>query len=147
MVGLLVALLGVFFAHQLNDPKFDGIASIIIGTLLALVALVLIYDEGVEPSVLEKLRALVRSQPGVQEVRRMLTMYFGPHTILLTMELQFADGLSTRDIETTVDRLEREIRSARSDIKHIFIEVESFKGERNAPGQATRTSSKSKGQS
>jgi divalent metal cation (Fe/Co/Zn/Cd) transporter len=122
--------------------------------LLALVALLLIYEsknllvgEGVEPSVLESLRTLVRSEPGVQEVRRMLTKHFGPHTVLLTMELQFADGLSASDIENTVDRLEREIRSARSDIKHIFIEVESFKGERNAPGQATRTSSKSKGQS
>jgi uncharacterized membrane-anchored protein len=32
MLGLLVALLGVFFAHQLNDPKFDAVASIVIGT-------------------------------------------------------------------------------------------------------------------
>ncbi|WP_242065105.1 cation diffusion facilitator family transporter [Nostoc sp. FACHB-133] len=39
--GLLVALIGIFLGHLFNNVYFDGIASIIIGIILAVVAVVL----------------------------------------------------------------------------------------------------------
>jgi cation diffusion facilitator family transporter len=45
MLGLLVAFLGVFFSHRLNNTYLDGVASIIIGVILGVVA-VLRDDRG-----------------------------------------------------------------------------------------------------
>jgi cation diffusion facilitator family transporter len=132
--GLLVALLGVFLTHQLGNPYFDGIASIVIGLILAGVALVLVIEskglligEGVDPATLAKIKELLRSERGVRAVRRMLTMHFGPGTVLLTMDLEFRDGLSASEIADAVDRLKEKIRSAHPEIKHIFIESESIR--------------------
>jgi divalent metal cation (Fe/Co/Zn/Cd) transporter len=133
MLGLVVALGGVFSAHRLNNPAFDGAASILIGTILATIALLLIWEskglivgEGVDTEVLEELRALVQSERAVSEVGRMLTMHFGPDTVLLAMKLQFRPGLSSDEIESSGQRLEDRIHSQHPEIKHIFIEIDSL---------------------
>src|SRR3546814_2282209 len=41
LAGLVVAAIGVWTSHYFNDPRLDGIASIIIGIILALVATLL----------------------------------------------------------------------------------------------------------
>jgi len=128
MLGLLAALAGVFLSHQLGNPSFDGIASIVIGLILATVALLLIYEskgllvgEGMNASELAKLRALANSEPKIKRINRMVTMHFGPHTVLLAMELIFANDLPLAAVESTVDRLKKKIRESHADIKHIFI--------------------------
>jgi hypothetical protein len=66
----------------------------------------------------------------------MLTMYFGPETVLLTMDLQFRDGLSALEHQDVVRRLEQRIRSAHPEIKHIFIESESIAGGKRTDSDA-----------
>lgn len=41
LLGVAVAFVGVFLGHQLNNPYLDGSASLIIGTILAVVAVLL----------------------------------------------------------------------------------------------------------
>ncbi len=50
-------------------------------------------------------------------------MYFGPHTVLLTVDIEFNSNLSAAEVEETVDRLEKNIRRQYPDIKHIYIEA------------------------
>ena len=54
-------------------------------------------------------------------------MYFGPHNVLLTMNVQFRAGLSFAGIEQTVDRVEAAIRHKHPDIRQIYLEAESLK--------------------
>ena len=133
MLGLLVALAGVFVGHQLDNPYLDGAASVIIGLLLGGVAVVLasesrglLVGEGADPQTLESIRALATAEPGVERVRSPLTMYFGPHTVLLTMDIQFRPELTASEVAAVVDRVEKSIRSRHPDIKQIFIEAESI---------------------
>lgn len=133
MMGLIVALLGVTCAHQFNNPYFDGAASVGIGTILCVVAVLLAYEskgllvgEGADAQTLDRLRSLAEADSAVERVRRPLTMYFGPHTVLLTMEVQFRPGLSGEEVTSAVDRLEKTIQNAYPDIKHIFIEAASI---------------------
>ena len=70
MLGLLVALLGVYLAHNFNNPYFDGAASIGIGIILAAVAVFLAYEtkgllvgEGADPEMLGDIRRLAESDP------------------------------------------------------------------------------------
>jgi cation diffusion facilitator family transporter len=133
LLGLLVAMIGVFLANQFNNPYFDGAASIVIGVLLAAVAVLLGYEtkglligEGADRETLDDIRRLVESDPGVAGVNRSLTMYFGPDTVLLAMDLRFRNDLSAVEVEKSVDRIEANIRKHHDKIKHIFIESDSL---------------------
>jgi cation diffusion facilitator family transporter len=143
LAGLLAAFAGVFLTEQTGNPVYDGSASIIIGLLLAGVAVFLaneskglLIGEGADRRTLTEIRRLAESDEAVEHVRRPLTMYFGPHTILLTMEIQFKPTIAARGIEDAVDRIEKKIRTRFPDIKHILIEAESItKLERDAPAR------------
>ena len=133
LLGLVVALVGVYLAHEFDNPYFDGSASIVIGVILAAVAVLLAYEtkglligEGADPETLREIRRLAESDAAVERVNRALTMYFGPHTVLLAMDLQFRKDLSAATLEQTVDRLEETIRRRYPDVKHIFIESDSL---------------------
>jgi divalent metal cation (Fe/Co/Zn/Cd) transporter len=133
LLGLLVAFLGIFLGHQLNNPYLDGVASIIIGGILAVVASFLAYEskglligEGVDPQVLASIRSIARADPAVAEVRKSLTMHFSPTDVLLTLDLGFKKHLTAEKIAAAVVRLELAIRDQHPEIKHIFIEAKAL---------------------
>jgi cation diffusion facilitator family transporter len=133
LLGLLVALLGVFLSHHFRTPVFDGAASIGIGLILAVVAVLLAYEskgllvgEGANPDMLASICQLATADSVVENIQNPLTMYVGPHTVLLTMNVQFRRGLSSSDLVAAVERLEQAIRHAHPDIKHIFVEAASI---------------------
>ena len=133
MLGLIAAAVGIFLGHQFQNPYFDGAASIVIGLILTTVAFFIGYEskglligEGADPETLGSIRELAEADPDVDRVKNPLTMYFGPHTVLLTMNIQFREGLSAADVESAVDRLEQTLRTKYPDIKHIFIEARSL---------------------
>jgi len=134
LLGLLVALAGVFLAHQFNEPHFDGAASIVIGVILGVVAAVLAYEsrslligEGVRPEVMASIRAIVTSDPAVSEIKQFLTLHFGPADVLLTMNLRFQKEFTASEVAEVIARLEEKIRGQFPEINHIFIETESLR--------------------
>jgi cation diffusion facilitator family transporter len=133
LLGLLTAFIGVVLADLLDNPYFDGAASIIIGMILAVVAVLLAYEskgllvgEAVDPATLKTIRRLAEADPCVEGVKRALTMHFGPDNILLAMDLRFRKNLSAADVEESVHRLEEVIRKEYQNIRHIFVESDSL---------------------
>ena len=130
MLGLIFAFVGIFLAHQFENPYLDGVASVCIGLLLAAVAVVLAYKskgllvgEGTDPQTLEKIRKLAEADPGVKKMLMPLTMHFGPDTVLLTVDIEFHKRLSATEVEEAVDRLDKSIRTQYRNIKHIYIQA------------------------
>jgi cation diffusion facilitator family transporter len=130
LLGLLVALVGVTLGHLLDNPYFDGAASIVIGLILAAVAVLLAYEsrglllgESAEPETIAAIRALAEADPAVERVRRPLTMHFGPDQLLVALDVQFRPGLTATEVETAVDRLETNIRASDARVSHVFIEA------------------------
>lgn len=133
LLGLLVALVGIFLGHALNNPYLDGAASITIGAILGVVAGFLAYEskglligEGVDRQTLNSIRKIAREDPAVVKVRKALTMHFGPHDVLLTLDIQFREELTAAEISAAVDHLEKKLRDQHPEIKHIFIEAKSL---------------------
>ena len=133
LAGLVVAFVGVFLSHQLNNPYLDGAASIVIGLILAMVAVLLAYEsrglllgESADTSTIKSIQRLAKADPAVERVRRPLTMHFGPNEVLLNLDIQFRQELSATELTSTVDRLEKTIREEHPTIKHIFIEAEAI---------------------
>jgi len=130
LLGLVVAFVGVLLGHLLENPYLDGTASIVIGLILATVAVFLTYEsrglllgESAEPAVVAGISALVLADGDVLEVARLLTMHMGPREVLLNLKLVFRPHLSVEDIAGVVDRLEARIRDRFPEVWRIYIEV------------------------
>lgn len=143
LAGLVVAFLGIYLGHALEMPVLDGVASIIIGVILCVVALFLLREtkglllgESVDPEVLADIRGVIEADPAVEHVGRVMTMHMGPSDVLLNLDLQFDRTLDARAVEAAVDRLEEHIRAHHAEVRHIFIEAEALRrGRRNGrPG-------------
>jgi len=130
LAGLAIAAIGIFCSHYFNKPELDGVASIGIGVLLAVVAIVLIVEsrglligEGVSRETAAAIRELAQGHPKVNSASLPLTMYFGPENILLTMDIQFERELDSDAIVRTIKQIEENIRSRYAPIRRIYIEA------------------------
>jgi hypothetical protein len=121
----------------------DGIASILVGLVLATIAILLAYEskmllmgESADAEAVRSIRELVESDPAVAKSGPPLTMHLGPEDILLNLDVQFHEGLSTEELIQVVDRLEHTIRAKHSDVRRIFLELERL---HDGDGPPTRT--------
>jgi len=133
LAGLVVAFLGIALGELLDNPYFDGIASIVIGIILASVAVFLAYEtkglligEGVDPETLQSIRAIAGADNAVEKVRKSLTMHFGPYEVLLALDVDFKPQLSSQEVAHAINRLEAAIRAQHPELKHIFIEAKAL---------------------
>jgi cation diffusion facilitator family transporter len=132
LVGLAVAFVGVFLAQWLDVPALDASASILIGGVLASVALLLAVEcrslllgEAASSRLVSSLRAIAMSDPAVRDVQKVLTMHFGPHEVLVAMDVEFQKQ-PRPGVASAIERLEREIRDRETDVKSLFIEARSI---------------------
>ncbi len=133
MLGLVFAFIGIFLAHYFEDPRLDGMASIAIGVLLAAVAAFLVYEskgllvgESADPATVSSIRAILAADPAVKDVHQVLTMHFGPASVLVTLNANFDQQLPAGEVITAVDRLEHAIRARHAEVTHVFIESSSI---------------------
>ena len=133
MLGLVVAFAGIWLAEYLNMPFLDGVASIIIGIILAATAAFLAYEskglligEGAATEVVAEVREIVDQEAGIIAINEILTMHMGPEDILLNLSIDFSDNLTSLEIEATISRLESTIKEKHQQIRRIFIEAQSI---------------------
>lgn len=133
LLGIVIAMAGVFLAARFESPYFDGGASVVIGILLACVAVflaaqskALLIGQGVPLDVLRGIQKIAEADASVERTKRPLTMYFGPHEVLLVLDVQFRKGLSAGEVTVAIDRMERRIRQQYPDITRIYIEAEAL---------------------
>jgi len=134
VTGLLIALVGVWLAEALAMPVLDGVASVLIGLVLAAVAVFLasetkglLIGEAAAPEVIADVRRLAAEDSGVERVNELLTMHLGPRDVLLNLSADFADTLTAAQVEDTIARLDARIRAAHPEIRRIFVEAERWR--------------------
>lgn len=131
MLGLLIALAGVGLADATGIVYFDGIASILIGAVLAATAVWLAVEtkglligEAASRRVIQGIRELVLDFREVRHVNEVLTMHMGPDFILLNLAVKFSDETTALELETTVSRIEKRIKTDYPLVKRVFVEAE-----------------------
>lgn len=130
-IGLFVALLGVYLSQSTGILEFDGIASVIIGCILAGTAVWLAIEtkglligEGANQTTNNKIKKIAISNSKIQHVNEVLTMHMGPDYILLNLSATFVDSAKADDIEKVIEQLSKKIKAQFPSVKRIFIEAE-----------------------
>lgn len=131
LIGVIIASLGIGLTILTGSPVYDGIASIAIGVILTMVAFFLALEsrdlligESASRWDRAKIRKILHSFPEVERVLDLLSMHIGPDEVLLNMNLEFRDGMTTTQIEKLIDDIERAIMEQLPRVKRIFIEAD-----------------------
>lgn len=138
VTGLFAALIGIFIADTFQIHEADGIASIIIGLVLASVAIfmsreikALIVGEAASSDVQQGLRRIVEAQTGdgkpIKVINEISTMHLGPEDVLVAASVDFHDGQTTEIVEAVTSQLEDQVRAAYPEVRRLFLEVISDK--------------------
>ena len=133
LLGLMVAGLAIYLGEVLSLPILDGIASVIIGLILALTASLLAFEckgllcgEAANDQIVAGIEDIVKGETDVLYINEILTMHLGPQDILLNISLDFKDAMSSGNVEATISELETSIKSKFPEIKRVFIEAQSW---------------------
>lgn len=128
LIGLFIALMGIFLAHELNVPVLDGVASVLIGVVLAISALLLaretkglLLGETADPQLRQNILNVAQEDFAVYSANGVLTEQIGAHQVIASLSLEFKDHLTTDEIEACVNRIEAKIKSIHPEIVALFV--------------------------
>ena len=134
MLGLIVAMIGIFLAEELQIPELDGAASIMIAIILAATAVVLAMEskglligEAAHPEIRTAIRSMLTKDDRIAVTNEILTMHLGPQDILLNLSVDFRDGLPSQDVEAAITEMEMRIKSEFPEVRRIFIEAQNWR--------------------
>lgn len=129
LLGLIVAFLGVFLSHQLQNPYLDGVASLLIGVILVVVAGLLLREnkslllgEPANAALLQQVAALAGTDAAVASTGQPLSSYLSPHEVLLVLPVVFEDQVTGPELTAAVARIQAAVRQAHPDIQHLFVQ-------------------------
>lgn len=131
LAGLAVAGLGVWSSHAAGDARLDGVASIVIGLILAAVAVLLareakglLIGERTDPETIARIRALVTAHPEVVAVNHVRTVHTAPDSIFVAISADFAPALTMAEAEPLIEAIEAELHDALPSLSSIYIRPE-----------------------
>lgn len=132
MLGLIAALIGVLCADIYALEWADGAASLVIGFILAGTAALLAYEtkglligESAGRRVLLGIQRIVTAVNGVNRVNELRTMHLAPNDVLVALSIDFHDNMKVAEVEDSISRIEREVKSRFPEVKRLFVEVQS----------------------
>lgn len=149
-LGLFIALIGIFLADQFGILQADGVASVAIGIILAMTAILmsieikaLIIGEGVNTEVRDGLVKLLEAETGkngsIKAINEVRTMHLGPDDVLMAASVDFKDGETSQAVEAVTARLEVAIKARYPIVRRLFLEVQSVEAHRAAVAAEAET--------
>jgi cation diffusion facilitator family transporter len=139
LLGLIVAFLGIALSEAFGLPILDGLAALVIGVILAVTAAFLAYEskglligEATHPEVIAAIERFLDSDPRILRTNEILSMHLAPEDVLLNLSLDFADGLTSGQVEAAISEFEERIKTAHPAVKRVFIEAQSWRGHRES---------------
>ncbi|MEU8248192.1 cation diffusion facilitator family transporter [Nonomuraea sp. NPDC048916] len=129
LLGLFFALFGVTMAVVTGDGVWDGIGTLMIGVLLAVIAVVLAIEtksllvgEGATPQMETDIRAALEAADEVERVIHMRTLHLGPEELLVAAKIAVSHDDTAAEVARGIDEAERRIREAVPIARVIYLE-------------------------
>lgn len=133
LLGIAIAAIGIFLSDMTGNSVYDGVASLLIGTILMFFAFFLakenrglIIGESITSREYRRIVKSINDIPEVNRVITMRTMHLGLDDILIGVQVNLIDGLDTDKIELVTDTVEQKIMEIipKANREHIFVEIE-----------------------
>jgi cation diffusion facilitator family transporter len=129
VAGVLLAIAGVALSQITGDPRWDGVASLAIAALLALVALglghqtyELLIGQSAEPEERKAIEEVIRGHPGVVDVGDIFSMVLAPDQLLVAAHFDVADDRSGDDVERLTAEIEEDLRREVPAVWRVFLD-------------------------
>jgi cation diffusion facilitator family transporter len=128
LLGLIIALMGTGAAQLTGNPVYDGIASIAIGLLLAVVALFLarenkrlLIGESARPALLDAIEKVTEEEGAVEELNGLLSFQLSPEEVVIVLSVHFTPTMRSTEVEEAIERLEARIRGDHPEVVMLVV--------------------------
>jgi cation diffusion facilitator family transporter len=134
LLGIIIAGAGICLTDHHTGPAggayWDGLASMAIGVVLAIVAFSLarstrglLLGEAATPKTVEAIRRAILGHTNVVNIVELLTMHLGPKQVLINAHINLRNDLKTEEIERTNEEIEELIKRVAPQVDKIFLET------------------------
>ena len=128
LLGLAIAAAGIASAQALGMPQLDGLASVLIGLMLALASLLLaretkalLLGESARSQVAATIRRIAGEDPAIRAANGVFTTQMGPDQVVAALSAEFEDGLSTPQVEASIHRIEVAVQATHPEVAALFV--------------------------
>lgn len=128
VIGLLLAASGILLARYTGDPRWDAAASIAIGLVLGLAAIVLLtkakhllIGQTADPEIAERVRTLVKGQEDKGIIKDILTIQEAVGRVVCVVSIDFDESLSSSDVERESEALATAIARNIPEITRFYV--------------------------
>jgi cation diffusion facilitator family transporter len=128
MVGLVVAAAGLGLSLVTGNPFWDGLASVLIGLVLGVLAVLLLHEakglligESADPQVVAAIGKCAAAHEGIVAVHEVLTLHSSPEMVTVIISADFDDSISARAVETIVADIERQIAQSFPIVARVYV--------------------------
>jgi len=129
LIGLVLALAGVGLTMATGNPIWDGIGTLCIGALLAVIAVILMVEmhsaligEGATPQEDHAIRAALEQTDNVERVIHLRTQYLSPDELLVGAKIALAPETDLATVAAAIDAAEVAVRTAVPAATVIYLE-------------------------
>ncbi|MFI0417998.1 cation diffusion facilitator family transporter [Spongiactinospora sp. 9N601] len=140
LVGLILALLGVAMAVITGNGVWDGVGTIAIGVLLAVIAVILAVEtkslligEGAGEETEDQIVAALTGGPEVSRVIHLRTLHIGPEELLVAAKIAIDHDDTAAEVARGIDAAEQRVRAAVPIARVIYLEPDLYQSERADP--------------
>lgn len=128
LVGLAVAAAGLGLSVVTANPLWDGLASVLIGLVLGVLAVVLLVEakglligEAADPALVEDIRRTAAAHPGIVRVHEVLTLHSAPDMVTVIISADFEDTILARAVERIVLAIESDVATRFPVVARVFV--------------------------
>ncbi len=132
IIGILATAGGLLASSVAGDPRFDGLASLVIAVILAVTAFKLAAQSkslliGVpaDPSVVAEIIEDTKKNPTVKCVNGMISAHLAPEQVIVALSVWFEEELSKAGVEQAIANIEDDLRTRHPQIVALFIKPQS----------------------
>ena len=132
LTGLVVAAVFIGLTVSTGNPLWDGTGSIVIGLLLAAVAILLateckklLIGERASVSLERAIQSVAQQTSGVCKVNEIITVHLGPQQVVVMLSLDFDDALALSDVESATEDMEEQVRKKYPEVFRLYVRAQS----------------------
>jgi len=131
LLGLMIAGLGIWASHHFGDPRIDGVASVLIGAILAGVAMLLareakglLIGESADVEIVGTVWRLLDQRPEISAVNHVRTIHTAPDAVFVAISADFRDDITLGKAESVIEEIETGLKAAIPALTSIYIRPE-----------------------